>query len=149
MTPSTPSLQRIRHAKAAAGISNFDLNALDGDKTLKTTSGERRVPIHATLIELGLWAYVRRMRRHRHKWMFPHLDSSKRKRTESFSKWVNKYISKTCGIPDEREVFHPFRHTFKDAYREAEIPRDVQHALMGHAGESVTTKMEWALVCRS
>lgn len=128
---------QIGDVRDAAGIWYFDINALDGDKTLKTASSERRVPIHAKLMELDFLDYARKIRRHRHKWLFPHLDSSKRKRTESFSKWINRYLSDTCRIPDQRKVFHSFRHNFKDACREAEIPTDIQNALMGHSTHTV------------
>ena len=36
------------------------------------------------------------------------------------------------GIIDRRKVFHSFRHTVKDAFREAEVPKEVYDAIQGH-----------------
>jgi hypothetical protein len=47
-------------------------------------------------------------------------------------KWFNRYLHETLDLPST-VVFHSFRHTFKDLCRDALIPRDLHHALTGHA----------------
>ena len=93
--------------------------------------------MHPRLIELGWLDYVSAVRVQGHKELFPHVRSATGKRTAAFSKWVNKYLRAKCGIVDHRKVFHSFRHTFKDACREAGLPRDVHNALTGHTTGSV------------
>ena len=53
--------------------------------------------------------------------------------TGNWSKWWGRYLRNTVGIKDRRKVFHSFRHTFKDACREARIPQEAHDALTGHS----------------
>src|SRR3546814_12307509 len=39
-------------------------------------------------------------------------------------------------IKDPRLNFHSFRHTFKDACRDAGVPADMQYWICGHTGEN-------------
>jgi integrase len=43
--------------------------------------------------------------------------------TGNWSKWWGRYMRNVIGIKDRRKVFHSFRHTFKDACREAGLGR--------------------------
>lgn len=120
------------------GIDYFDINADDG-KSVKTQGSIRRVPIHLKLVELGFFDYLEHVRSRKHKYLFPHIDSSGGfERTRKFSQWVNRYLRRDCGITDTRKVFHSLRHKFKDACRDAAISRDVHDALTGHVDGSVS-----------
>ena len=87
------------------------------------------------MIELGFEREVERQLHAGSTYLFPLLQHHQSKCTAAFSKWVNRHISKR-GV-DDPKVFQSFRHTFKDACREAEIPGRVQEALLGHASGQV------------
>lgn len=109
-----------------------------GDKTLKTETSRRRVPLHPELIKLGFLAYCEHITKAGGGLLFPDLRAdSKGNLTGNFSKWFGRYLRKTIKIEDSRKVFHSFRHTFKQACKEADIPEIVSDALTGHASTSV------------
>lgn len=96
---------------------------------------ERRVPLHPKVRALGFLGYVETMRKAGTERLFPALrKGSKGQWTESWGKWYGKYLRRVVQITDTRITFHSFRHTFKDACREAGIDGEVQDAILGHAG---------------
>lgn len=127
----------IDDTRQEAGRHYLDINDDGPRKFLKTPGSKRRVPVHPKLIELGWLDYVASIKVQGHTELFAHVKSGTGKRTAAFSKWVNKYLRTRCGITDPRKVFHSFRHTFKDACREAGLPRDVHNALTGHTSGGV------------
>lgn len=107
----------------------------DSDKTLKTASSRRRVPIHTELIRCGFMEYVATMKEAGHTRLFPALKSATtRPITASFSQWFGNYRRKVLVITDSRKTFHSFRHTFKDACRVSDINKELHDKLTGHAG---------------
>ncbi|MDP0500870.1 MAG: site-specific integrase [Verrucomicrobiota bacterium JB022] len=126
-------LTDIRHSQ---GIHFLDINCHESGKSLKNPNSARRVPLHPKLIEAGFLLEIERLQRQGATHVFPELSHHTDKCTRGFSKWINRQIN-ACGICDESKVFHSFRHTFKDACREAEIPREIQEALMGHSSGKV------------
>ena len=100
---------------------------------LKNEHSERRVPIHAALIDAGFLRYVQAAKaagRHR---LFPVLRPDYDGNfTASWSKWFGRWLRGTCGITDKRLVFHSFRHTFKHFARYSQIAPDVQNEMTGH-----------------
>lgn len=105
-------------------------------KKVKTLAGRRTIPIHSTLIKLGLLDYVKEMRGRRHARLFPGLKAYRGRLTKNLSKsWAayqDKYINKSV-----HKVFHSFRHTFNRALREAFVEEEYRKLLMGHAASSV------------
>ncbi|KAF0096435.1 MAG: putative Phage integrase [Puniceicoccaceae bacterium 5H] len=128
---------RLTDIRQEGEIAYFDINRDDPGKSLKNASSARRVPLHPALLEAGFLDEVERQRRLGSTHLFPALRHDMIKCTGPFSKWINRYLSRTCGVDDKRKVFHSFRHTFKDACREAEVPGEVQEALMGHSSGKV------------
>lgn len=122
----------VDDVRQEAGRFYLDINDQGENKYLKTPGSKRRIPIHQDVLNLGFRDYVAVARQQGHEDLFPHVRSATGKRTAAFSKWVNSYLRNKCGICDPRKVFHSFRHTFKDACREAGIPRDLHNALTGH-----------------
>jgi integrase len=105
----------------------------DGIKRVKTEAGHRFVPIHPELKRIGFMEYVAAIRSgHRPKVrLFPELTvASTGYISDNFSKWYANFLDKV-GIKDSRKNFHSFRHTFRDALREAEIPQDRVRELGG------------------
>lgn len=101
---------------------------------LKTRASRRIVPVHPTLIRLGFLEVVdqRRLREGDDAQLFPLLRAGPHGGYgEAWSKWFGRYIR---GLGVKRAVFHSFRHSMKDALREAAMGEDINDALTGHAG---------------
>lgn len=121
-------------------IHYLDINGDGEGQSVKTQSSIRKVPLHPMVFDLGFADYLVKTRRQGHTDLFPYVRSKAVKRTASFSKWVNRYLRECCGISDPRKVFHSFRHTFKDACRDAGIAKDIHDAITGHTDSSVGSR---------
>ena len=124
---------RVKDVRNQGGIWYIDINTNDKNKKLKTISSKRKVPLHASVLDKGFVDYVSALKESG--MLFPALKADTRgKLTGNWSKWWGRY-ARQVGMNDERKVFHSFRHTFKDACREAGIAEEVHDALTGHAGK--------------
>ena len=122
-----------------AGITYLDINALDGGKSLKTTSSRRKVPLHPELVRCGFLRYVSERKAKGDKRLFPGLSlDSKGALTGNFSKRFGRHLRVRLKITDRRKTFHSFRHTFKDACRAAGIENVISDALQGHSSGTVS-----------
>ncbi|MGA4636263.1 DUF6538 domain-containing protein [Pseudomonas solani] len=105
------------------------------DKSLKTDSSRRDVPIHDDLIELGILDLVQD--RASDARVFPHLV----KVSDGYAGIVSKAwrpLTQQCGVYQaHRHPLHAFRHTFKTLAREHGIPKEVSDWITGHASGSV------------
>lgn len=119
------------------GVWVFDINrAEDDDKKVKTETSLRQVPVHQTLIDLGL--LERGADSSLGKRLFPDLRPGQNGfYSHNFSKWWSRY-GQTFGFRGERKVFHSFRHLFTDALRDLEAPDYVLKAILGHSDKSIT-----------
>lgn len=108
------------------------------NRRLKTEHSERETPIHPELIRLGLIRYAKAMEKAGESQLFPRLTAqASGQRANKWGEWFGTYRRTVCGVSDEKVDFHSFRHTFKDAAREAKIPEGLQRQMMGHAGKDV------------
>jgi integrase len=110
----------------------------DGVKRVKTAAGHRFVPIHPELKRLGFLGYVATVRAKQpaKARLFPELTTASTGYiSDNFSKWFANFLDKV-GIKDGRKTFHSFRHTFRDALREAAIPQDRVRELGGWSSGS-------------
>lgn len=112
----------------------LDINKDGGDKTLKTPTSKRQIPIHKTLLALGFLGYVEKMKRAGSKRLFPDVPLAKSDGTYSstFSKRFRHFLD-NLGIKHKKISFHSFRHSFEDACRDSSIVQEVTDALQGHA----------------
>lgn len=105
------------------------------DKSLKTDSSRRDVPLHDDLIELGILDLIRG--RTSDSRVFPHLV----KVSDGYAGIVSKAwrpLTQQCGVyRPGRHPLHAFRHTFKTLAREHGIPKDVSDWITGHTSGSV------------
>jgi integrase len=116
----------------------LEITDIEEDHTVKTTSSRRRVPVHHELVKAGFLLYRDEMARTKEKKLFPGLTpDSKGDLTGNWSKWWGRYARREIGLQDPLKVFHSFRHTFKDACREAGLSEEIHDALTGHAGGGV------------
>jgi integrase len=102
------------------------------DKSLKTSSSERVVPIHPILVRIGFLEYVEALRRDGGSTrVFPELSQDTFGHySGKFSKWFARFVA-TCGAASDRTCFHSFRHSFRDALREARVDRELALTLGG------------------
>lgn len=147
--------------KSDGGVAYFDFNligdgkvdadeadngdedeAVGSDKSLKTTSSFRMVPIHAELIRLGFLEYVDALRSAGRVRLFEELKHDPVKGYgKAAGKWFNdRLLGKRLGIArDGRTTFHSLRHNFASALSRS-AATDIQRAdLMGHKREGSTT----------
>lgn len=105
------------------------------DKSLKTDSSRRDIPIHDDLIELGILDLIRG--RTNESRVFPHLV----KVSDGYAGIVSKAwrpLTQQCGVyRPGRHPLHAFRHTWKTLARENGIPKEVSDWITGHASGSV------------
>jgi integrase len=111
--------------------------AADGDdvdeadrKRVKTDAGERYVPVHPELERIGFTQHVEWMRKAGAERLFPDIVRGADGYFSPFSKWFGRFLAE-AGVKRDRNAFHSFRHTFRDAMREAAVPPDVVTALGG------------------
>jgi integrase len=96
----------------------------------------RPVPLHARLIATGFVKYAQRQAAGA--FLFPELPhdpDNAEASSRMFTKWWGRWCDAN-GLPDPSLVFHSFRHTFKQACRDAFLPEDLHDALTGHKGGS-------------
>jgi integrase len=102
--------------------------------TLKNAASERVVPVHATLVDRGLLAFVAASQRAKEPRLFPRLRPNVYGRlTAKWGEWFDSYLRKSCGVTDRRMVFHSFRHTFKHYARHVGVNEGIQRQIMGHS----------------
>ncbi len=113
----------------------LDINDRNANKSVKTASSRRIVPIHPELHRLGFGAYVSSVNARDR--LFPELKADRfGKWTGNFSKWWGRWARK-LGVQDRRKVFHSFRHGFKIACRRGDIKEEIHDLMTGHRGGSV------------
>ncbi|MDD1965775.1 site-specific integrase [Pseudomonas putida] len=106
-------------------------------QNLKNASSRRVLPLHPSLIELGLLQFAESARRAGADHLFPELEAVRGKLGHAPSKWFGRYKVK-LGITDPRKTFHSFRHTFIDDLRDAGVQDSLIKRMVGHEDSSVT-----------
>ncbi|WP_445677499.1 DUF6538 domain-containing protein [Pseudomonas putida] len=101
------------------------------DKSVKTDSSRREIPVHPDLIALGLLTLVQGRKPGTR--VFPQL----LKVSDGFAGIVSKSwrpITQKCGVyMPGRNPLHAFRHSFKTMASEYGIPKEVSDWITGHA----------------
>ena len=110
-----------------------DMDAEDR-KRIKTEAGRRYVPLHPELELIGFVEFAEEARQAGRTRLFPEVQRDTHGYFSGFSKWFARYLEK-CEVKGARITFHSFRHSYRDALRRAEVPRDVAQALGGWASQ--------------
>lgn len=106
---------------------------LTKDMKLKNKNAEREIPVHPSLIEIGLLDWVERRRSRAEETLFPEVPINKYGDASScFAKWYRSDL-KHFGLGDRRALlsFHSFRHTFKRALDRGDVPEEKKDELCG------------------
>jgi integrase len=111
----------------------------DGNRPLKTKAARRDIPVHPTLVRLGFLEFVeeRREKSEGGELLFAGQKAYARQQWgRRLGEWFGRHV-KALGLEGRKLGMHSLRHDFRDALREAEVPEDVAHYLMGHAQEGM------------
>lgn len=111
----------------------------DGARPLKTKAARRDVPLHPTLVRLGFLGFVkeRREKAGGDELLFAGQKAYARQQWgRGLGEWFGRRV-KALGLEGRKLGMHSLRHDFRDALREAEVPEDVAHYLMGHAQDGM------------
>ena len=115
------------------GIVYFDINRDGEDKRLKNNSSIRKIPVHKTLMDMGLSQLVRLRRGRKEHRLFPDLPlGADGYYSSPFSKLYKRFLE-SVGVKRDKVTFHSFRHCFEDACRNSGVPLEVMNALQGHS----------------
>lgn len=119
------------------------------EEQTKTRGSVRLMPVHSTLIRLGLEEHVAALRAAGETRLFPDWyrkatsvpkAGADRVRNLQFSqvipRWLNRTYLPSVGINDDRKVFHSFRHTFKTALQRAGVARSISDEMTGHEDQT-------------
>ncbi|MHA3916663.1 DUF6538 domain-containing protein [Halovulum sp. GXIMD14793] len=123
----------VADIKLEKNIWGFDITHISAtggdDKSVKTGSSIRFVPMHPRLIDFGLLDFHRE-RPPQAKLFGDITRGSDGYYSTNFSKKVNRYL-KAIGTHGPKHKFHSFRHNFRDALREGRVDSEVGKALGG------------------
>lgn len=126
----------VADIKLVENVWGFDVTHIsttgDDDKSVKTSSSIRFVPMHPRLIDFGLLDF-HRARPHDAKLFGDITRGSDGYYSTNFSKKVNRYLQK-IGAHGPKHKFHSFRHNFRDALRKGRVDREIGKALGGWTG---------------
>ncbi|HAJ89813.1 MAG TPA: hypothetical protein DCM27_02180 [Rhodospirillaceae bacterium] len=107
------------------GVANSEL------KKLKTEQSNRIVPVHPMLKKIGLLEYVESVKKAGVFKLFPDVKvATTGYHSGNFSKYFSRHL-KAIGVKTDKTSFHSFRHNFRDAEREAEMPEHISQQLGG------------------
>lgn len=126
----------VADIKLEENVWGFDVTHIsttgDDDKSVKTGSSIRFVPMHPRLIEFGLLDF--HGARPRNAKLFGDITRGvDGYYSTNFSKKVNRYL-KAIGTHGPKHKFHSFRHNFRDALRKGRVDREIGKALGGWTG---------------
>ncbi|MGE8114934.1 site-specific integrase [Pseudomonas sp. NPDC086566] len=119
------------------GIQCIRIDDSRDGQNLKNASSRRMLPLHPTLLDLGLLQHVESVKATGADRLFPELEAVRGKLGHAPSKWFGRYKTK-LGITDPRKTFHSFRHTLIDDLRDAGVQDSLIKRIAGHEDGAVT-----------
>lgn len=115
----------------------FHINEGEG-QSIKNPDLIRYIPLHPKLIELRFLEYVNKIKKQKHKQLFPALIPYEEQYGFYLSKWFSRFGRKY--IKDTKKVFHSFRHSFIDNLNnKLDVKTSVVSWLVGHENNENTT----------
>jgi integrase len=106
------------------------------DKSVKTQSSRRKIPLHKDLLALGFLEYKDSLPQQGR--LFPKLEKHRQDGYgHSFGKLWSKYLKDVAKLDSQASPSHGFRHTFKTLCREVGIETAVSDWITGHAAPNV------------
>lgn len=104
------------------------------EKHVKSRAGIRDIPLHPHLVDLGFLPFVeqRLSKKGRKRLFFEVPFGTDGQASTAYSKRFARTL-RSCGLTDPALVFHSFRHTAQDAFRNAREVQYVIDRIVGHA----------------
>jgi integrase len=130
----------IRETGGIAYISVNEISDAGAEKTIKTDSSAREIPIPEAILKLGFLDFAASVRARGQTYLF--IDDAN-DTTKRYADELGKWFSRVCdsvGITSRSKVLHSLRHTFCDFLDEAEIDARIQIAITGHADKTMRGK---------
>ncbi|MFT5129676.1 MAG: integrase [Rhodothermales bacterium] len=127
----------IKDVIESDGVWCFDINDI-ADKRCKSTAAQRLVPIHPSLIALGLLEFVSEQRVAGQQRLWPALKSSRDGYGQAFSRWFGAFLRREV-TTDRSKVFHSLRHTFANELKQQGVAEVTIAELVGHENHNITT----------
>lgn len=119
------------------GIPCIRIDDSNEGQNLKNSSSRRTIPLHPSMVELGILRHVDSVKASDADRLFPELEAVRGKLGHAPSKWFGRYKTKR-GVTDPRKTFHSFRHSFIDDLRDAGVQDSLIKRMVGHEDGSVT-----------
>ena len=108
------------------------------DKSIKTEAGNRIIPLHPKLLDLGLLGYAKQIQSQNQEKLFPNLKKMKSTGYGTMiSHWFARYL-KRLGIKKKGKNFHSFRHTVVNKLITTKVYEPFIKELIGHSHGSIT-----------
>lgn len=130
MRISEAVMMMASNVKLQAPSPHFVVTAYEG--SLKTSSSERKIPIHGDLLKLGFEGFVQKRQNHGGRLLAS--VNQQKDPSDSASKALNRLIRKEV-TEDKRVVVHSFRHLFQERAESAQLPHNMIDALLGHSNK--------------
>jgi integrase len=112
------------------------------DKSLKSKSSQRLIPIHSTILKLGFLDYCEEIKNAGDERLFPFLTHAPESGYgRKFSRWFNDKFKKEYLTDYEKKDFHSFRKNVATCLTEAGALQFYKMALLGHAQEGITDEI--------
>jgi integrase len=128
---------RVEDFLQQQGIQCIRIDDNSEGQNLKNASSRRLLPIHPTLVGLGLLRHVESVRATGADRLFPELEPVRGKLGHAPSKWFGRYKVKR-GITAPKKTFHSFRHTLIDDLRDFGVQDSLIKRIAGHEDGAVT-----------
>ena len=131
-------MKRVLFILVLSLLVSSNVNAGCDDKSLKTEAGNRIIPLHPKLINLGLLDYVKQIQDQQQEKLCPNLKKMKSTGYGTMiSRWFAKYLKK-LGIKKKGKNFHSFRHTVVNKLTNQKVYEPFIRELIGHSHGSIT-----------
>jgi len=121
------------------GVWCFSIN--DEEKRLKTENSIRKIPLHDTLIQIGILEHLAWVKNSTSsQYLLPDIaiNNKNDKLSSKYSKWWSRYVKSLLESP-EGKVFHSFRHTLTTELNLIDMASNKKKYILGHAQSDVTS----------
>ncbi len=114
------------------GIPFIDINGDGDDKSLKTSSSYRAIPVHPELIRLGFLSHAQEMRQKGSQRLFPDMPMGNDGYYSSVYSKRFRALLDSLKIKHSQNAFHSLRHNFEDACRDSDVSLEITNTIQGH-----------------
>ena len=116
----------------------FDINEANGKK-LKNNASARLVPVHESLLTLGLLDFVEQRRLQSQLRLFPSFTyTAQNGYGRNVGRWFNEKLMPALSMKQDGLVFHCLRHSMITRLSQADVPDSMVKAIVGHEQVGVT-----------